>query len=138
MSRTSLLYILAGLIIIVAALHGSALMFSLYWHFSWFDILPHTLGGMFVSLLSVWLWFFSGYMGAHPIPTSVVLFWVALFSALSIGIGWEVFERVLGHTWSPEGYWFDTHVDIISDTVGGIIIGLFLARTAQQTLNPKP
>ncbi|MEK7170075.1 MAG: hypothetical protein AAB767_02205 [Patescibacteria group bacterium] len=138
MSRTSLLYILTGLISIVAALHGVAIAYSLYWHFSWFDILPHSFGGMFVSLLAVWLWFFSGYLGAHPLPNQRAFFWITVTSALVIGVGWEIFERGLGHTWSPEGYLLDTFIDVISDTIGGIIIGLFLMRTARQTLNPKP
>ncbi|KKW11051.1 MAG: hypothetical protein UY50_C0022G0019 [Parcubacteria group bacterium GW2011_GWA2_49_9] len=133
MSRNSLLYILAGLVVLVAALHGSAMAFSLYWHLSWFDILPHTFGGVFVSLLSVWLWYFSGYLGKHSLPRPALLFWVAILSALVIGIGWEVFERALGHTWSPEGYWLDTYGDIISDTVGGIVTGLFVVRASRRT-----
>jgi len=133
MSRTRLLYITAALVALVAMLHGLAIAYSLYWHFSWFDMLSHLFGGAFVSLLAVWLWFFSGYLGTHPLPGRQALFWITVISALAIGIGWEVFERALGHTWSPEGYWLDTCIDIIADTIGGIIVGILLAGAHRAT-----
>lgn len=111
---------LAGLVALVAVLHGMAIAYSLYWRLSWFDNLPHFFGGMFVSLLCVWLWFFSGYMGEHPLPSAGKLFLVTVLCAFVIGVGWEVFERLLGLTWSPEGYWIDTGSDILSDVLGGV------------------
>lgn len=130
MSRTRLLHILFGLVILVAALHGAATASSLYWWLSWFDTFPHFFGGMFVSLLTVWLWFFSSYLGAHSLPRPRTLFWITVVSALIIGVGWEVFERLVGITWSPEGYWLDTYSDIISDILGGTAMGLYLRSLA--------
>jgi hypothetical protein len=43
-----------------------------------------------------------------------------LVVTLVVGIGWEVFERLLGHTWSVEGYWLDTSVDVVLDLLGGV------------------
>ncbi len=126
MLRTRLLYVLAGLIALVVVLHGVAVAYSLYWRLSWFDNFPHFFGGMFVSLLCVWLWFFSGYMGTHSLPRPRTLFLITVLCALAIGVGWEVFERLIGLTWSPEGYWFDTRSDVLADVIGGVVVGLFL------------
>ncbi len=132
MLRTRILHILATLVLLVALLHGAALAFFLYWKISWFDILPHFFGGMFASLLSVWVWYFSGYLGAHPLPKLRTLFVQFLLSAFVIGVGWEVFERVLNLMWSPEGYWTDSSLDVAFDVLGGVV-SFFLVRRMIRT-----
>ncbi len=128
MLRTRLLHILAVLVLLVALLHGLAFAYFLYWRLSWFDNFPHFFGGMFVSLLSIWMWYFSGYMGSHSLPKPLTLFWYTVLSAFVIGVGWEVFERVLNLTWSPEGYWLDTSMDVASDVLGGVVSYFLLRR----------
>lgn len=123
-TRTRLLYVLAGLVAVVVLLHGIAFAFSLYWRVSWFDNFPHFFGGMFVSLLCIWLWFFSGYLGVHPLPSPLTLFLISILSSLVIGAGWEVFERLVGVVWSPEGYWLDTSTDVLFDILGGFTVGI--------------
>ncbi len=135
MLRTRLLYILTVLVLLVALLHGLAFVYFLYWKLSWFDTLPHFFGGMFVSLLSVWLWYFSGYLGVHPLPKLRTLFWFTVLSAFVIGVGWEVFERGLDLTWSPEGYWTDTSLDVLADVLGGVV-SYFLLRYLLRTARP--
>jgi len=136
--RQKLLHILAVLILVVVALHLVAFQYSLYWHFWWYDIVVHFLGGLFAGLLSAWIVFYSGYI-RDPRLTRWSLFLAIILGTLAIGVGWEVFERLLGHTWSPEGYWLDTSTDVLMDVLGGLLCFLFLARNiAVDTSLSKP
>ncbi len=128
MSRDYLLRVLAVLVCVIAVMHLLAISFHLYWTFWWYDIILHFLGGVFIGLLSLWLRFFSGYFGTPRIPARTRVFYFVGVSVLTIGIGWEVFERVLGHTWSVEGYWLDTILDVILDFLGGIVAFKFFNR----------
>ncbi len=136
MLRTRILHILTAMVLLVALLHGLAFAYVLYWKLSWFDNFPHFFGGMFVSLLSVWLWYFSGYLGVYPLPKLRTLFWYTVLSAFVIGVGWEVFERVLNLTWSPEGYWLDTSMDVLSDVLGGVVSYFLLRRLLRTSHTP--
>ena len=121
MSRDRLLLILAALVLAIFALHIIALFLHLYWVLWWYDIIVHFLGGAFTGLLIVWLRYFSGYFGVPRIAASEKeLMYLILVGTLGVGVGGEVFERAFGHTWSLEGYWLDTAVDLIMDIAGGI------------------
>ena len=119
--RNRLLYTLAMLICVIAAMHLAATIFFLYWTLWWYDIILHFLGGVFVGLLVLWLQFLSGYFGTPALPSSRKVFSVMLVAVLAVGVGWEVFERLLGHTWSVEGYWLDTSVDVVLDLLGSVV-----------------
>ncbi|MDO8594752.1 MAG: hypothetical protein Q7R93_04560 [bacterium] len=121
MPRTRLLSTLAILVCVIAILHILATIFFLYWTFWWYDIILHFLGGIFVGLLVLWLRFFSGYFGTPALPSTTSVLSFVLVATLGIGIGWEAFERLLGHTFSVEGYWFDTNLDVILDFVGSLV-----------------
>lgn len=125
MSRDHLLRILAFLSVGIAFLHITAIVFYLYWIFWWYDMLVHFLGGVFAALLSLWFLFFSGYVRAKAAPTVFRVFVMALLSVVLLGVLWEVFERLSGQTWSVEGYWLDTGVDMVFDVLGGFFGFLF-------------
>lgn len=125
MSRARLLRILALLVCVIAVLHIAATLFYLYWELWWYDMLLHFLGGVFIALLVLWFCFFSGYVSAPASFSVRRVFFFTLFWLTVIGIGWEVFERALGHTWSVEGYWLDTSVDVALDIIGGVVGFLF-------------
>jgi len=128
MPRATLLSFLAILVFLIVALHAAAIFLHLYWTLWWYDIIVHFLGGLFTGLLVLWLRFFSGYFGAEAFPAgqSVLLF--ALAATLVVGIGWEIFERIFGNTWSVEGYYMDTTLDIIFDFIGGACAFVFFKR----------
>jgi hypothetical protein len=126
MTRQNLLYILLSLVCFVAVLHTMASLFSLYWRVAWFDILPHFFGGAFVALGLFWLSFFSGYSGVRRLSNPISVFALIFFGTLIVGIGWEVFEYLLGHIWSPEGYWLDTMTDLSIDVLGALTAYLFI------------
>lgn len=119
LSRNRLLNILAGIIFAISVLHAVAMAFSLYWQWWWYDLTVHFLGGAFAALLIAWFFFFSGYTTLR-LPNQSRLLWFAILGVLAIGGGWELFERLLGHSWSPEGYWLDTGIDIVMDVLGGL------------------
>lgn len=121
MPRHRLLFDIAVLVCIIATLQFTALTFHLYWIFWWYDIIVHFLGGMFVGLLIFWLRFFSEYFGIQKIPSEGRVFWFMVLATLAIGVGWEVFERVLGVTSSIEGYYLDTTLDVVFDFIGSIV-----------------
>ena len=126
MSRNYLLNAIAILVCAIAALHFLAINYYLYWMFWWYDIILHFLGGVFSGLFVLWLRYFSGYLGAHAVPTLPRVFLFVGVSVLIVGIGWEVFEWVVGETFRMEGYWKDTIVDVVLDLLGGIAAaGLF-------------
>lgn len=128
MPRERLLRTLAILICLVATLHLGAIVFYLYWTFWWYDMFLHLLGGIFISLLAVWVSFFSGYLRPHLSFTTGTVLCIALGSTLAFGIGWETFERALGHTWSIEGYSLDTMSDLLLDLAGGLLGFLYVMR----------
>lgn len=125
MSRRRLLSTLAVLVCVIAVMHIIATLFFLYWTLWWYDVILHFLGGIFSGLLVLWLRFFSGYFGSPSIPPEGRVLCFAVVTTLCIGVGWEVFERLLGHTWSIEGYWLDTSLDVILGLFGGTIAFLF-------------
>ncbi len=125
MSRARLLRILALLVCVIAVLHIAATVFYLYWEFWWYDMLLHFLGGVFIGLLVLWLRFLSGYVSVPASFSARHAFLFTLCWLLVIGIGWEVFEQLIGITWSLEGYWVDTSIDVALDLVGGTAAFLF-------------
>jgi len=129
MSRARLLRILALLVCVIALMQSAAIVFSLYWTLWWYDILLHFLGGIFIGLLVLWVRFLSGYFPAPSFPWSHGhLFLFTLFWTLIIGVGWEVFEWLVGNTWSMERYWLDTTLDVALDLIGSIVASFYFTR----------
>jgi hypothetical protein len=125
MPRAQPLSLLAILVCIIFAMHVTAIFLHLYWTLWWYDIILHFLGGAFIGFLILWLRFSSGYFGAQLKSSETSLLFFVLIVTLAIGIGWEVFERLLGNTWSIEGYYLDTALDIMFDLLGSISAFLY-------------
>ena len=119
MNATRLLFAMAFAAALVGVLHLCALQFFLYWRFFWFDILVHSMGGVFIALAVAWLSTRSGHSVSVALCVSV---------AFALGIAWEIFEYDFN---IPQTLWvsypFDTAKDIVMDTFGGTI-GASLAR----------
>ncbi len=118
----------AILLVCIVALHIVALQFFLYWMYSWFDIMMHFLGGLFVSLMTLWFFFESGYVNIYRSIQNVVI--IAGGSIVFIGIGWEILEVLAGIP-IEENFISDTVTDLIMDVIGAsiaifIFIKLFL------------
>lgn len=96
----------------VAALHITALSFSLYWHFVWLDTLTHFLGGVWVALAVMWA--VGAALKRPASPLAIIA------AALGIGIAWEIFEIVIGIP-REANFVFDTALDLSMDVVGGFV-----------------
>ena len=98
---------------IFAAVHNFAVVTSLYWYYSWFDMIMHFWGGILVVL------------GVYAIcslkhvplkPTTLII-----FSTLAITmLLWEIFEWKAG-LFDPQTHLFDTTKDIIVGLIGGLV-----------------
>lgn len=98
---------------IFAAVHNFAVVTSLYWYYSWFDMIMHFWGGILVVL------------GVYAIcslkhvplkPTTLII-----FSTLTITmLLWEIFEWKAG-LFDPQTHLFDTTKDIIVGLIGGLV-----------------
>ena len=106
-------------IVIVAMLHFSALQFYLYWRFWWFDLLTHFLGGLWVAISFLWLFFQFGFVNIFKNDKNYNLL-VAFFGSLFVGVFWEIFEYYFGLTAvNASNYVIDTVTDISFGLVGG-------------------
>jgi hypothetical protein len=86
--------------------------------YSWFDIMMHFLGGLFVALSALWFFFESGYIHLHKSIKNVVL--VAVGSIILIGVSWEVFELLAGVP-IENNFALDTTIDAIMDGLGAAL-----------------
>lgn len=112
-----LFFIQASLIAIVGAIHITALRLYLYWLFPWLDVFVHFFGAMWVALAAVWILAMM-----KRAPSFVVVFTLVVL----VSIGWELFE-IWGGIPREANFAFDTTIDLIMDTLGGVS-GFFFAR----------
>ena len=106
---------------IVAVFNNLGNNYNLYEIYSWYDIPMHLLGGLWVSLFSLFLYphinkrfsIANSHMGVF-----VMIFFILLF----ITVSWEIFELVGGMmSLNDPGYWPDTLGDIMNGFIGGIL-----------------
>ena len=118
-NKKSLLLEILIFSVILAFLHYLAITFFLYWTIEWFDILMHFLGGFVLALIAMFLFYTSGYMD-FPKDHIGSIFAMTISFVLLIGLVWELWELFIGFTDVLEDQG-DTLLDLIMDTIGGII-----------------
>ena len=111
-----------ALLICIALLHYLALDRAYYWTVSWYDIMMHFLGGLWVALFLLWV---CATRKISFLPQNLTFIQI-ISVVLVVGIVWELYELVfkLTFTSDPE-YWDDTVLDMIMDTLGGCVGILF-------------
>jgi len=114
-------------ILLVAAVHLAALEWYLYWYYPWLDLLTHFLGGLWIALASVWVISYT--------KREVNLFHV-IGIALTIGIGWEIFEYFAG-TPREANFIFDTLLDLAMDFGGGLFGYLITRQSTRDTITAQ-
>lgn len=117
MHRPALFLTQTAVVLLVAAVHLSAMQWYLYWYFPWLDLLSHFLGGLWIALATAWL--------LSYVSRDVTLLRL-IFAAMVIGIGWELFEFFAGIP-REANFVFDTSLDLLMDFTGGVC-GYALAR----------
>lgn len=103
------------LVLVIGVIHSIFLWYSVYWRFVWLDVPVHFLGGIWAGLFAWWFIrdvYRLKLKGLHSLL-------MVLTTVLAIGVGWEVFEVVIG-TPQAANYWFDTKLDLTMDTFGGL------------------
>lgn len=114
------------LVTIIAILHYLALKFYLYWSIWWFDIPVHFLGGLWVGFIAMWFLFLSGIVYKNVEFTKTTkIFLIIVASVIAVGILWEVFEVYSGVLTFEKNYWSDTSLDLVMDTIGGIVAFIY-------------
>lgn len=91
----------------LALLHSYALDEFLYWRYPWFDVPMHFLGGLAVGTVLV------GFLFRFRPWLYLVLFAGGM-------VAWEVFEYLFGIP-RETNYVFDTALDFLMDTLGGLV-----------------
>jgi len=107
---------------VLALAHMAAQHLYLYWTYKWLDIPMHFLGGIWVGLAALWLWYYSGYarkpgwIPHHP-------FVIALGGGLAFGVLWECYDFLvwkIGVMAFPANYVADTALDLLMDATGAV------------------
>lgn len=108
---------------VLALAHMMAQRLHLYWTYRWLDVPMHFLGGVWVGLAALWLWYYSGW-GRRPGAVQHRPFLVALGGGLAFGLLWECFDFLV---WSlvvgsfPQNYLADSVLDITMDVLGACV-----------------
>ncbi len=103
--------------LLVVGLHWIASLEGLYWSIDWYDIVMHFLGGLWTLLFILWV-VSTQYAYRLKKYVSVISLLVAV---LVVGVVWEWHEIFFKFTsFSDVGYWFDTKLDLVMDTLGAI------------------
>lgn len=114
---------------VLITLHSVGSYLSWYWVYPWFDIVVHIFSGLWIGLVMLWL---ASILGLLNLLNGYKLrsFFIAIISALFIGIVWELVENLTQVTYtSAAGYSFNTAQDIFNDAIGGVLAYLYFVRT---------
>lgn len=110
----------ALLLLGIAVLHLLAVIFYLYWQWGEFDSLMHFLGGLWVSLTFLWLYFFSGIFQPAQRTLSRFIF-ISTLGLIFVAVAWEIFELLAKVTFVYwKDYFSDTALDFVMDFLGSI------------------
>ena len=109
----TLVWIFLAISSVFAAVHNFAVVTSLYWYYSWFDIVMHFWGGILV-VLGVYAMCSLKHVPLKP--TTLIIFG----TLITILISWEIFERAAG-LYNPATYIYDVSKDLIVGLVGGLV-----------------
>lgn len=103
---------------LVGILHWIASAHGYYWTVDWYDIMMHFLGGAWVALVALWI--------ADSFPRFSIMRYASLRNILlfvfAFGVAWEIFELIMCFSDpSMPDYKLDTVIDLIMDTLGGLV-----------------
>ena len=125
---------LAALILFIWGVNMFAEHVHLYYLLWWFDIPMHMLGGLWIALTSLVVYY---HMGFHRHDRSVSFVVTAMLAAtLIVGIFWEVFEFSVAHfvKLNDNGV-FDTLKDLLDDMIGAVIASvIFIKKGYNKTI----
>lgn len=121
---TTLVFLIA--LSILAGVHFIALELYLYWHYVWFDLPMHLIGGS-VVVLGVYA---LSELSVPPFKIIASSGLAILCFLVAVMLAWEVFEVWAGIP-IEDNYWFDTSIDIVMGFLGGAV-GYFVANRLRE------
>lgn len=125
MKGKGILVFLVFLFVSIAAIDTYAGKNFLYWTIRWLDVPMHFLGGFWLGLGALWLYYFSGFFkNIHEEHRTALYVWLlAVTSALALGFIWEVYEFGLDMLYDKTDQYdiLDTMSDLIFDIIGGTV-----------------
>ena len=124
MFRHPLFLFSTALLFMLGVLHLLGILYSLYYFFRPLDLIVHFLAGAWVSLVTLWFFYFSGSVERRAGIRE--LLFVVLSAVLVLGLSWEVFEIAIGIP-LEEGYTLDTLSDLLMD-IAGALVAVFSVR----------
>ncbi len=101
----------------------------LYYLLWWFDIPMHIMGGLWVALMSLVIYYHTSYFKRKDRSVAFVISF-ALASTMIIGLFWEVFEFSVEHfvKLNDNGL-LDTLKDLVDDLIGAsLATAIFIKR----------
>jgi ABC-type xylose transport system permease subunit len=102
---------------LLATAHALAITFYIYWHYAWFDVPMHILGGATVAFAMGTLC-----VAYVRMPSLCRTRAGILTTVLIVGLCWEVFEYAAGISIATDdSFILDTGIDFIMDLLGGLI-----------------
>tara|TARA_Y100000310_G_C19960805_1_gene481122 strand:+ start:149 stop:457 length:309 start_codon:yes stop_codon:yes gene_type:complete len=87
----------------------------------------HLLGGLWVSLFTIWLYFESNISYINISQDKISRIAAVISTVLIVSLMWEIFELAIGTPLEAD-YTSDTTLDLVMDIVGGLL-GLLLFYT---------
>ena len=112
-------------IIMMGVANALAEHFFLYWRLPWLDMLMHFLGGVWIGLSVLWIYYLSGKFKNIPEDhrKATYVYFLAGIVALVIGIFWEIFEfnLIFFITFDEFNGFYDTAGDIILAVIGALL-----------------
>lgn len=118
MSHVRLFILQALLVLVIGVVHFISLEYYLYWQFPLLNRVVHFAGGVWVALAGVWLLSSVGFRLRLHTMIGIVI---------AVGVAWEIFEILIGMTKEVD-YAYDTMMDLVMDTAGGICGFLYAKR----------
>lgn len=118
---------------LLAAIHHIGLARNWYYTMPSLDLITHFLGGLWITLVVLWLIFRSGYIRTIPYSKKSAAL-VALGTVAVIGVLWELFELWAGII-IQEGYVLDTVLDGVMDALGALAGFSFFAAVQADSIS---
>ena len=128
MRRNNLLLPAFILTIIGATLYYIGNIFYLPWTYWWYDVLLHFLVSLTGGLCIFWGIFDSGLIFRGRFNSRIGSILLVFLCVMAVGIGWEVWEYANDILDNHEGYVLDTLNDLVLDSGGALVAGLFATR----------
>ncbi|MFH0846044.1 MAG: hypothetical protein V1851_01440 [Patescibacteria group bacterium] len=124
--------VLMVLIYVILIMDILAFRFFLYWRFWWFDIVMHFLGGIWIMLVSYYIFYLSDYAEyVRHLSKKYSPFILSLSSIAFVGIFWELFELTTKVS-IQSNYVLDTSLDLFMDMSGWIVAYTYVEKRTRK------